>query len=221
MLFQGTVLDPSMAASPDGSSNTISMGRANELLVAELHGKYFEQCYRGNVYYASTATTGLVIPIASTLTPTYTIWNPAGSGKLCVPIVTLIGWTATTAALGSYVWTATTKTGDTIGDIAPFTAFTTPSRPINALLGSGKVTQMRFGNAATTITLVAAATFYRETGMQITPTTAATSGVPGWTWRDDWDGSGIIPPGTAIHLMGSTAIATTVTVTTIYEEIPL
>ena len=221
MLFQGQVLDPSAGGSPDGSSNTITLGRANEMLVAELHGKYFEQCYRGNVFYASTATTGVVIPISSTLTPVYTIWNPAGSGKLCVPIVTLIGWTATTAALGSYVWMATTKTGDTASTIAPITAFTTPATPINAFLGSGKVSQMRFGNGATTITLVAAASFYRETGCQILVTTAASSTAPGWTWRDDWDGSGIIPPGNAIHLMAATAILTTVTVTTVYEEVPL
>ena len=221
MLFQGQVLDPSTAGSPDGSTNTISLGRANEMLVAELHGKYYEQCYRGNVFYASTSTAGVVVPIASTLTPVYTIWNPAGSGKLCVPIVTLIGWTATTAALGSYVWTATTRTGDTLSTIAPFTAFTTPSTPINAFLGSGKVSQMRFGNQATTITLVSAPIFYRETGCQILVTTAASSTAPGWTWRDDWDGSGIIPPGNAIHLMAATAILTTVTVTTVYEEVPL
>ena len=72
-----------------------------------------------------------------------------------------------------------------------------------------------------TTTLTAASTFYRDTGMQITPTTAATGVAPGWVWRDDWDGTGIIPPGNAIHLMGTTAIATTATVSTVYAELPL
>lgn len=221
MFLQGTVFDPSAAASPDASSATVNMGRANELIVAQLHGKYFEQAYRGNIYIGSTSSAGAVIAIASTLTPTYTIWNPAGSGKLCVPIVTLIGWTATTAALGSFVWTMTTNAGNTISSTAPFTAFTTPATPVNSNVGSGKVSQMKFGAQGTTITLVAAPSFYRETGCQITATTAATAAAPGWMWRDDWDGSAIVPPGTAIHLMGSTAILTTATISTSWIEVPL
>ncbi len=39
--------------------------------------------------------------------------------------------------------------------------------------------------------------------------------------RDDWDGSGILPPGNAIHLFGTTAIAITAVVTLVYEEVPL
>ena len=219
MYLQGVVFDPSGAASTDGSTVTANFGRANELIVSELHGKYFEQCYRGNVYYASTTTAGVVIPISSTLTPTYSLWNPAGSGKLMVPIYALIGWTATTAALGSFVWHATTNAGSNISSTAPFVAFGTGTA-VNANMGSGKVSAMRVGSGGTT-TLVAAATFFRATGLSITPTTAATSTAPGWLWKDDWDGAGIIPPGNAISLFGTTAIAVTATVTMVYEEVNL
>lgn len=218
MYLQGVVFDPSSAGAADGSTVSANFGRANELIVSELHGKYFQQCYRGNVFYASTATTGVVIPIASTLTPTYSIWNPAGSGKLCVPIVTLIGWTATTAALGSFVWTLTTNAGSASGTGLPYSAFGTGTA-VNALAGSGKTSSVRTGTGGTT-TLTAAASFYRETGCQITPTTAATSVAPGWIWRDDWDGTGILAPGNGMHLMASTAIAVTATITTVYAEIP-
>lgn len=219
MYLQGVVFDPSSAATPDGSTATVNMGRANEMIVSELHGKYFEQCYRGNIYYASTASTGVVIPIASTLTPTYSLWNPAGSNKLMVPIALLIGWTATTAALGELVWTATTNAGSGISSSAPFVAFGTGTA-VNANLGSGKVSQMRTATGGTT-TLVAAPTFYRATGMSITATTAATATGPGWVWRDDFDGTSVVPPGNAIHLMASTAILITGTITMIYEEIPV
>ena len=219
MLLQGVVFDPSAAGSPDGSTVSANFGRANEVIFSELHGKYFEQCYRGNVFYASTTTAGVVIPIASTLTPVYSLWNPTGSGKLMVPIVTLIGWTATTAALGSFVWTLTTVAGSAPGTGLPFTAFGTGTA-INAYAGSTKVSLMRTATGGTT-TLTAAATFYRETGLQITATTAASSAAPGWTWRDDWDGTSVVSPGNAIHLMGTTAIAVTATITTVYAEIPL
>lgn len=219
MYAQAVIFDPSSAASADGSTVTLNAGRANELLVSRLHGNYFQENYRGNLFMSSTATAGVVVPIASTLTPTYSLWNPAGSGKLMVPICALIGWTATTAALGTLVWTATTNAGSGISTTAPFVAFGTGT-PVNCNLGSGKASVMRVANGGTT-TLVAAATFYRSTGMSITATTAATSVAPGWTWRDDFDGTSVLPPSSAIHLMASTAIAITAQVTVIWEELPL
>ncbi len=217
MYLQGTVFDPSSAATADGQTATANMGRANEMIVAELHGKYFEQCYRGNVFYGSTATAGVVIPIASTLTPTYSIWNPAGSGKLLVPIVTLIGWTATQSALGSLVWMATTNAGSSISTTAPFVAFGSGT-PVNANLGSGKVSQMRLASGGTT-TLVAAATVYRSMGIGMGVNTVATAN--SWVLRDDWDGSGVVPPGNAISVMATTAIAATLQITLSWVETPL
>ena len=219
MYAQGIVLDPSAGSLADGQVASLNFGRSSDLIVSELHGKYFQQCYRGNVFYSSTASTGVVIPISTTLTPTYSLWNPAGSGKLCVPIALLVGWTSTTAALGTLLWTSTTNAGSGISSTAPFVAFGTGT-PVNANLGSGKVSQMRAANGGTT-TLVAAASVYRETGLSIGATTAATAILPGWQWRDDFDGTSIIPPSTAIHLMASTAIAVALTITLIWEEVPL
>lgn len=219
MYAQGVPFNPTGAATTDGSTATANMGRANELITSNLHADHFQECYRGNVFYGSTATAGVIIPIASTLTPTYSVWNPAGSGKLMVPIVTLIGWTATTAALGSLIWMATTNAGSGISTTAPFVAFGTGT-PVNGYLGGGNASVVRLGSGGTT-TLVAASTVYRETGLSVTATTAATATGPGWVWRDDWNGSGIIPPGNAIHLMGTTAIAITAQVTLAWYEIPL
>lgn len=218
MLSQGVVFDPSGAATPDGSTASVNLGRANDLIVSELHGKYFQQCYRGNVYLASTTTAGVVIPIASTLTPTYSLWNPAGSGKLIVPIVTLISWNVTTSVFGGLVWHATTNAGSSISSTAPFVAFGTGT-PVNANIGSGKVSQLKAATGGTT-TLVAAATYYRNVGVTLI-TGAVTVPLAPFVLRDDWDGTGILPPGNAIHLFGSTAVAITACVTMVYEEIPL
>ena len=219
MLLQGLVADPSNAASADGSTNAVNMGRANDVILSTLHGRYFEQCYRGNIYYASTVTAGVVIPISSTLTPTYSIWNPAGSGKLCVPIVTLIGWTATTAALGSFVWHVTTNTGSSFTTAAPIQAFGTGTA-VNAFTGAGRVSQIRTATGGTT-TLAAAATFFRDTGMQLALTTAASANLAGWIWRDEWEGMTFLPPGNAMHLFGTTAIALAACVTLVYEAVSL
>ena len=218
MFAQGLVIDPSAGGTADGTTATLNLGRANELLVAALHGKYFEHCYRGNVYSVSTVTAGVIIKIASTLTPTFSIWNPAGSGKLMVPIVTLLGWTSTDAALGSFVWTSTTKAGDVISTTGPFVAFGSGT-PVNMNLGSGKVSQMKAASGGTT-TIVAAAQFYRGTGITAL-TTAATTTAPWWIARDDWEGMSVIGPGNAIHFMASTAILASVNVSLIYAELPL
>ncbi len=220
MFAQGIVVDPSNGGVADGLTTNINLGRSNELIVSELHGKYLEQCYRGNVYIGSTTTTGVVVSIATTKTPTYTIWNPAGSGKLIVPIVSLYSWNSTTSVLGGLVWMATTSAGASIATTAPFVTFTSPQTPVNANLGSGKVSVAKFGNDSTTISITAAATFYRGTGITATATTVGAI-ISAWQWRDDWDGMSVIPPGNAIHLMGSTAVALAVVVSTVWAEIPL
>lgn len=220
MFLQGTVFDPSIAGTADGQQPVLNMGRANEALVAELHGKYFTQNYRGNVFIGSTSTSGVVIPIATTKAPVYTIWNPSGSGKLCVPIVTLIAWNVTTGALGGLVWMATTAAGSTIGATAPVVTFTAPATPISANLGAGKASQMKFANDASTVSITAAGTVYRGLGITVALDTAATT-MPFFTMRDDWDGTGVIPPGNAIHLMGTTAVAITAFVSTVWAEVPL
>jgi len=191
------------------------------VLVAELHGKYFTENYRGNIFYGSTSTSGVVIPIATTKAPVYTIWNPAGSGKLCVPIATLVSWDATTGVLGGLVWTATTAAGAQVGATSPIVTFSAPAAPISANLGAGKTSQMKFANDASTVSITAAGSFYRATGITVS---AATAGVLNFGWftaRDDWDGTGIVPPGNAIHLMGSTAVAVTAVITTCWAELPL
>lgn len=219
MLAQGTVVDISAGGVADNTVTQLNFGRSNDLLMSEVHGKYYQQTYRGNMFHGSTATAGVVIPIASTLTPTYSIWNPAGSGKNLVFVCALFGWTATTAALGNLVWQATTNAGSGISSTAPFVAFGTGT-PTNALLGAGKASVARLGSGGTT-TLVAASTFYRSTGCSITATTAATSVAPGWVWRDDFDGQFVVPPGNAVHLLATTAIAVTLQITTTWYEAPL
>jgi hypothetical protein len=217
MLLSGTIFSPTQAATPDGTPSSFNAGRANELLIAELHGKFFTQAYRGNVYYSSTASGGVVIPISNTTTPTYSLWNPSGSGKLLVPVTLYIGWTATTAALSSIVWTATTNAGSGLSSLSGFTAFGS-STTVNGNLGGGNTSVMRVASGGTT-TLVAAATVYRNTGLTIGP--SASTVAPGWVWRDDYEGSLIVPPGTAIHLMATTAIAIVAEITTVWAEVPI
>jgi len=225
----GVVQDPTPATSGDGTAANPLLGRANDLIISELHGKYFTHNYRGNIFYGSTSTTGVAIPIGTTKTPVYTIWNPAGSGKLLVPLVTLINPVAAAATiLGGFVWMATTNAGSTTGATSPIVSFTNPATPISAFLGrelTNRGSVMNFGNQATTISITAAPTMYRHTGIVTNATgtgaTAATQDLGAWIWRDDWDGTAIIPPNNAIHLMSNVAVAITIGITTAWAEISI
>ena len=218
MLTQGTVTDPSSGGTADGTTSSLNFGRSNEALIGELHGKYYLQCYRGNLYYTTTTAAGVAISTSSTLTPTYSLWNPAGSGKNVVLVSLAVGWDATSSVAGGIVWTATTNAGSGISSTAPFVAFGTGTA-INANLSSGKAAQLRCATGGTT-TLVAAATLYRTTGISF-GSTAVTTASAWWVAREDYDGTMIVPPGNAIHIMGSTAVAVTCCITTAWYEAAL
>ena len=64
------------------SAGGFRAGRTGEIIASELHGRYFEQCSRGNVF---TATNQAVATTTVGLNTTYTglvVSNPVGSGKL-------------------------------------------------------------------------------------------------------------------------------------------
>lgn len=84
MPIQGIVQN--VAAGPsavDGSNPFISQGKAQEMLVAEIRGKYYTAAYRGNCFKTSVpAAATLTIPTTlATLASKWCLVNPAGSVK--------------------------------------------------------------------------------------------------------------------------------------------
>ena len=63
----------------DGTSNPIRQEKTGGVVVQELHGRYFEQVYRGNVFSALTQAAGaLSVALATTYTGLL-VYNPIGS----------------------------------------------------------------------------------------------------------------------------------------------
>mgnify|MGYP001605670228 CR=1 FL=1 len=50
--------DPT-TSNADGTIGNIVGGKSLEMLVAELHGKYYQQTLRGNVFHGATAAAGV------------------------------------------------------------------------------------------------------------------------------------------------------------------
>lgn len=82
--IQGSVFNPATTQNPDGTFPIVGAGRQGELLASEIHGKWYAAGYRGATFTTSTLIAGITVPIAAaTLAGKFTIWNPAGSGKIC------------------------------------------------------------------------------------------------------------------------------------------
>ena len=165
--------------------------RDGAVAVSEVHGKYYEQSYRGNVFWA-TMGAGVIFPTTgATAANVLTLTNPAGSGKNLSLIsfdmvFTIIPVTPLTGLYGLYVNT----------NIAAAAVSGTALAPQPALLGSNA------GSVAkplTTSTVPATATLLLPFFQKVTGEIAAVFPIPGMpSVHLDLDGKIILAPGTAI-----------------------
>jgi hypothetical protein len=113
-------------------------------IVAFSGGRYLEWMRRGYIYVARSGAAA-AIPINSTCTNAPTLWNPADSGKLIVPISICLS----TEALGTPIITGITlsyETGmsDTSGTAGmPFPTFTNIA-PVGTTFGKNASAKGRF-----------------------------------------------------------------------------
>src|SRR5882762_6565288 len=135
----------------DSTIGNLLGGRSLEALIAELHGKYYQQTYRGNMFSAATAAAGVLIPVESTTAPTFGIWNPAGSGYNAVMVAATYGFISTTAAPGNIGLTVKKGAGSAIATAAPISTFNAAAAGVvqNMLLGGGNASRMNVTIAGT------------------------------------------------------------------------
>jgi hypothetical protein len=83
MLIQGQVGPAAVQSLSSGTNPTIRQGQLGDVIVSELHGRYYEQSYRGSVYSLSVSTAAAITAYvgAAAGTPQIAVFNPVGSGK--------------------------------------------------------------------------------------------------------------------------------------------
>jgi len=205
---------------PDGSEGVaFRQGRGAELVVSELHGKYYEQVARGNTYYGmSTTAAGIALIVAATGGGHPTLFNPAGSGVNLSVTHLYLTYTGGTTALNGIVWAYTLNAGSTQATGAGIATMTRVA-PVNALIGSQNVAKGQWSNTANTFT--AAPVVFAGIGVGLTAMTAAVTLNP-FTIVIPYDGFLVLSPGTAISLCTTTGTTTaTFNVTVVWEEIPI
>lgn len=200
----------------DGVSGQMRSGRSFEGVVTELHGKYYETNYRGNLFWATMAA-GVIFPApGATASNPMTLPNPLGSGRNLAlvdfwMVLTVIPGTPLTGLYGLYVNNqpqAAAVTG---------TAIT----PQSGLIGG---TAASVAKPVSTSTVPAAPTLLIPFGNKITGEVATVVPDTGLAaYHLDFDGKVILAPGTAITPQQTVADTTNATVLCAFswEEVPV
>lgn len=211
-VIYGTVAAPSTISAADGTNITALQGKAGELVVTELHGPYYTECYRGNVFVGSTPMAGAPVTSAtSTSLTALTLWNPQGSGKN-LELISLDLLELATIGVGGLGLSYMTALGANVGTGAPVISGTFISA-INTNLGAANTSIAKLG---TTISVTAAPVLFMNLGMG---TQSSTAGTGAYLQHYDFAGRVIVAPGTAVTL--TAAAATTVAASMIWVEIPV
>jgi hypothetical protein len=221
-IYQGTVQTSNFAA---GSQPSVSLGRQADQLASELHGRFYTQCYNGQLYSwgkTSTALSANSISLTATTTPIIGVWNPSGSTVNLVILqsgVQIFPNNLTSGAgPGALVWA--TSTGNAV-----VSAGNTPlSRKTLANAGS----QAKGFDLATALTGITnnlviqeEADFSNPTGLTYT-TLASTALMYSTGGVQNFDGQLIVPPGVVLALLNTTSCTTfSATSRILWEEVAL
>ena len=209
MIIQGQVGQPTISTLSAGTTPPVRQGQLGDVIVSELHGRYYETAYRRNMYTA-TLTAGTTTSAA--LSTTFTgllLLNPNNSPVNI--IVNKVGFSflvAFTAAAAIGLQTGNQSTALLSG----LTTTNTSVRP--NYVGAGIGTGLTYSAATTT-----APGLQQLFGAGLT---GAITTVPQVFSYFYLEGSLILPPGAWVGSYTSTASGSSGMLMTIqYEEIPL
>lgn len=180
----------------DGSQVQARAGKNNEAMVTELNGRYYEQGYRGNMFYAVNSA-AQAVSLSSTTTYTgLAVANPTGSGKNLILLEAI--WCTTIAITGI---------GAVILGTSPTVALTTGSssgpKGTSTLLGGGSASVATVGASCT---LGGNPTFLRPF-VGISWVTAGTTQTF-QQYKDEIAGALIIAPGQQVEFVSVTTANT-------------
>jgi hypothetical protein len=191
---------------PTGATTqSVSGGRQGEILASEVHGQLFAAARSNNQYLAATAAAGVTIPISSTTAPTFTLFNPVGSGVVAELIQLNIGITNATTVVSPLLL-------GYISALAVAPTSTTTRAVTSSLIGGAVANASLFFTAGT---LAAAATTFVTIG-----SVSATSGAfP--NFNVDLRGGLVLLPGSLVHVCGTAAQTSAAAISLWFNEWPL
>jgi hypothetical protein len=213
----------------DGATGiAFRQGRNGDVVVSELHGRFFEQNLRGNLYSGPNATlvnvnaaTFTTATLGATCTPILGVWNPSNSTVNLVMLQAVLGWTITALAAtggGPYAWTASAGNGIPSTGVAPFSR--------SNLVSGGSQARNMSGSALTGLTnnlaIIAGSSLGGGSASNASFTATAASMQTSMQGQvENIDGAFIIPPGGVLALLATTTpVAHSALGGLLWEEVP-
>jgi len=194
----------------DGTSVTLRLSNAAELVVAQAHGKYAEAVKRGNVWSGGTAATGVAPGTAIGTTAAFSVHNPLGNKVGLSILRATMGYISGTLGAGVVHWLANVNPQLALPTGTAITMY-------NAALG---LRTTPAGLAFTTATIAAPLILrpFASIGASL-----ATTAVQPWQIVEDVDGEFLVLPGATISLHATAGAGTSPLVVfgVTWEEIPL
>jgi len=192
----------------------LRIGSTSELIVDELHGRYYESTVRKQMFTAGVQT---LIATATTASPTTTItgaqvlYNPIGNTNNVVITKVSVGF-----ALANLAGVVGIATGFNNATAISGTLTATTATPKNKFLGSSAPTAASYASASITLpTAVTLDTILFTTG---SAATTAIATIPPMVY--DFEGSIILPPGGYATIWSNFAIPASSMLTTFsWEEV--
>lgn len=207
MQIQGTVGPQSAQSLGAGTPGNLRLGQMNDVIVSELHGKWYESVYRGNMYSVGMTLTALsanTIALSATATPIIGIWNPSTSTINCVlaKAKLQLGTASTSAVVpGSWMWASS------IGNTAITTGLTPLNRKTLATAGS-QAKGFNISTALTGLTNNLVLQFAAGFGTLVTAQGSTATPLLSGDCVEEFDGSVIVPPGGCFCLLNTNSTTT-------------
>jgi len=221
MILQAVVGPQSAQSMGVGMPANLRTGQLGDLVVTELHGKWYEQAYRGNLYSVGSNVVALsanTVTLDATTTPIIGVWNPLTSTVNLVMSkakmqIAVAG--ASAVAPGGFVWATSINNGAITTGLTPLSRKTlaqagSQAKGFNASVAlTGLTNALVIQHAAGFGTLVAA--------QGATPTPFISGDCV-----EEFDGGLIVPPGGVLALLNTIATTTiSVAAMLMWEEIPV
>ena len=221
MQIQGTVGPQSAQSLGAGTPGNLRLGQMNDVIVSELHGKWYESVYRGNMYSVGMTVTALsagTITLTAATTPIIGIWNPSTSTVNCILAKAKLQIaTASTSAVvpGGWMWASST------GNTAITTGLTPLNRKTLAQAGS-QAKGFNISTALTGLTNNLVLQFAAGFGTLVTAQGSTATPIFSGDCIEEFDGSVIVAPGACFCLLNTNS-TTTISVASmlLWEEVPI
>lgn len=208
------------------TTQPLRQGKLAELIASELHGRFYEQAYRGSVFSIGcqlTALSAATILLTASGQPIVGVWNPFSSGVNLVPLQAMLIDeinNVTSVALGAFVWAASIGNASLTAGLAPFNRKTLQNNGSAAKAFALSTASLLTG-LTNNLVVFDAAEFNTASGL-LTTTVAAATPTPSVSGVQNFDGSLIVPPGSVLALLNTVSSVThSVAARLMWEEVPL